>query len=96
MAFTFFQCFFSDCALCILLDTAGTWGLYFCLRDSQNEFFFKTGTFALFYGASWWIGVPVPQTGRSVKPGASQHRSGDEETSEGFSDILAAPCIPFP
>lgn len=64
VAFTFFQLFFfSDCALCILLDTVGTWGLYFCLCDSQNGLFFKTGIFAVFYVALWWTGAPV-QTGR--------------------------------
>lgn len=56
-----FPVVFSDCTLCILLDTAGTWGLYFCLHDSQNELFFKIDIFARFYVASWWIGVPVPQ-----------------------------------
>lgn len=56
-----FPVVFSD--LCILLDPAGSWGLYFCLRDSQNGLFFKIGIFAVFYVALWWTGVPV-QTGR--------------------------------
>lgn len=57
-----FPVFFSDCALCILLDTAGTWDLYFCLHALQNGLFFKIDIFELFYVASWQIGVPVPQS----------------------------------
>lgn len=40
--------------------------------------------------------MPVPQAGSSVEPGDIQHRSREEEASEGVSGIFAAPRIPLP